>query len=579
MTFLRLRPLLLLFCLLVTLPAQASLKRLGSDSGFLPVEQAFQMVVSPESDGLFVDFRITPGHYLYQTRFRFETADGELAIGSPVFAREGEWKDDASFGRVQVFHEDVTLRLPVTGRGTLRLTWQGCADAGLCYPPQTELIPVGGPATPAASPDTTGDTRSAPAAGRTSPWLMLGAGLLLAFTPCVLPMLPILAGLIARQHTRSALRGFLLALAYVLGVATTYALTGFLVGLLGAQANLPLWFQHPAVIIVFAVFFTGLALSLFGLFPLHLPAALHNRLDAFSRRHKGGAFFGSWLMGVVSALVVSPCVTAPLAGVLLHVASTGDGLYGARSLFLLALGMGTPLLVLGASEGRLLPRAGNWMHEVKTLFGLGLLVVAAELVSRLVPAPVALALYGFCAAAVGLWLWRLGEGRDTAGLLLRAGGLVALFYAGSLVLGAATGADDPLRPLSRNSTAVAESKATSFQRVRNSAELDAAVAAAAARGERVMLEFYADWCVSCKVMERRVFRDPAVAARLGRLTLLQADITANTADDRALLGRFTLFGPPAMLFFGTDGREIVAARLMGETDVAGFIAHLDRHGL
>ncbi|MFN3587412.1 MAG: protein-disulfide reductase DsbD, partial [Moraxellaceae bacterium] len=464
MTAPRLRLLFLICCLLATFPALASLKRLGASNEFLPVEQAFQMVTAPEPDGLFVDFRITPGHYLYQSRFRAEAAEGELAIGAPVFAREGEWKNDASFGRVQVFYEDVSLRLPVTGNGVLRLTWQGCANAGLCYPPVSELIAIGNGRLPATTADRAAD-RPTPAAdtGRSSAWLMLGAGLLLAFTPCVLPMLPILAGLIARQHTRSALRGFLLALCYVLGVASTYALTGFLVGLLGAQANLPLWFQHPAVILVFALFFVALALSLFGLYPLHLPAALHARLDALSRRHQGGALFGSWLMGVVSALVVSPCVTAPLAGVLLHVASTGDAWYGARSLFLLALGMGLPLLLLGASEGRLLPRAGHWMNEVKTVFGLGLLVVAAELASRLVPGPVALLLYAFCAASTGFWLWRLAAGIDQAGLLLRGAAVVVLLYAGTLVVGAAAGHDDPWRPLGRlTATAAPAASAPAF---------------------------------------------------------------------------------------------------------------------
>ncbi|MDP2226900.1 MAG: protein-disulfide reductase DsbD [Moraxellaceae bacterium] len=591
-----LRSVLVLLCLLVCWPASANLKKFGTDSsgGFLPVEEAFQLVSAQEPEGLLLDFRVTPGHYLYKTRFRFDPVGDGLVVGEPVFSQEGEWKDDPAFGRVQVFNEDVSIRLPLQGKGSLTLVWQGCAEAGLCYPPQTVLLGFGEAASPparseapaaASTPATNSastpatDTATGNETGRTSLWLMLGAGLLLAFTPCVLPMLPILAGIIARQHTRSTARGLALASAYVLGVASTYALTGFLVGLLGAQANLPLWFQHPVVTSVFALFFVLLALSLLGLFELRLPQALHNRLDDVSRRHKGGALVGSWLMGVFSALVVSPCVTAPLAGVLLHVASTGDALYGARSLFVLALGMGLPLLVLGATEGRLLPKAGQWMHEVKTLFGLGLLVVAAELLSRVVPAQLALLLYAFCAAATGLWLWRLGEGRDTLGLLVRGLAVVALLYAGSLVVGAASGNDDPLRPLSSVSSSTGTSTATPFILVKNSADLDREIAAAGARGQTVMLDFYADWCVSCKVMERRVFRDPAIAARLGKLHLLQADITANNLDDRGLLQRFTLFGPPAILFFGPDGREISAARLVGEKDAAGFMAHLEAHGL
>lgn len=586
-----LRLLGLLFILALAPSAEASLKKFlpGNNQDFLPAEQALRLQVTEDATGLRLEFLVTPGHYLYRDRFRFEPLDTTLQAGAPTWSSDGEWKEDPNFGRVRVFHDNVAVSLPLQGNGRIKITWQGCADAGLCYPPQDYIVDYGVIDSPAIAPvsndapsPVTTNTSAPPTpetSSRTSLWLMLGAGLLLAFTPCVLPMLPILAGIIARQHTSSSWRGFLLALFYVLGVATTYALTGAVVGMLGAQANLPLWFQHPLIIATFAVFFGALALSLFGLFELKLPQALHLHLDALSRRPQGGALLSSWLMGIFSALVVSPCVSAPLAGVLLHISSTGDALYGATALFLMAAGMGVPLLILGATEGRLLPKTGAWMEEVKTFFGFALLIVAAELVTRLLPAAAALAIYAVLAASMGLWLWRIGHSRNGLGLIIRGLSVSALFYGAALMVGAASGGDDPFKPLARLDRSASSTIATPFTPIRNSVDLDREIAAAQARGQTIMLDFYADWCVSCKVMERQVFREARVAARLGKLHLLQADITANSKEDRELLKRFTLFGPPAMLFFGQDGKEIRAARLVGEKNADGFLIHLNQHNL
>lgn len=579
-----LRTLACLLLLVLAYPAQAELRKLlpGNSQAFLPAEEAFRLNVTEDSQGLRLEFLVTPGYYLYKDRFHFEPQSPSLKAGTPEFTLEGEWKDDPSFGRVRVFHESVVATLRLQGQGRLKVVWQGCAEAGLCYPPQDQVVEYGiMTGSPAAAPQQANPAPppTTPPHARTSLWLMLGAGLLLAFTPCVLPMLPILAGIIARQHTSSSLRGFLLALSYVLGVATTYALTGAMVGMLGAEANLPLWFQHPLITSVFAAFFVALALSLFGLFELRLPQALHVHLDALSRRPQGGALAGSWVMGVFSALVVSPCVSAPLAGILLHISSTGDAAYGATALFLLAMGMGVPLLILGATEGRLLPRTGAWMEEVKTLFGFALLFVAGELVTRLLPAPAALAIYSTLAAGVGLWLWRVGHNRNGLGLTLRGISVAAMFYGAALMIGAASGGDDPLKPLARFDSRAGSVQATPFVPIRSSADLDREIAVASARGQAVMLDFYADWCVSCKVMERQVFREARIAARLGKLHLVQADITGNSREDRELLKRFTLFGPPAMLFFGTNGKEITSARLVGEKNTDEFLLHLNQHGL
>lgn len=581
--------LLLLVTTLLAWPVQAELKSFASGArqhSFLTADQAFRLETAETAEGLALTFRVTPGHYLYLDRFRFTAEGAGLEVDPPAFAATGEWKDDPTFGRVKVFHEDVQVNLPVKGNGRLKVVWQGCADAGLCYPPQDQIVDFGDvPAAIAATSSlSTNDNAAnnsplkAESSRLTQLFIMFALGLGLAFTPCVLPMLPILAGIIARQHTSSALRGFLLALSYVVGVGAVYAAMGFVVGFFGQQINLPGLFQHPAVLLVFALLFFALALSLFGLYELRLPTALQSRFDEMSRRQQGGVMVGSFFIGVFSALVVSPCVSAPLFGVLLHISATGDAAFGALSLFLMALGMGVPLLVLGATEGRLLPKAGAWMNEVKFFFGLLLLFVAAELLTRMVPEPMALALYGFCTAATGFWLWRLGS-TQTLGLLTRAFAFCALVYAAALVAGAASGGDDPLRPLAQISSQPQAATATPFIRVKNNAELDAEIAKATAEGKVVMLDFYADWCVSCKVMERHVFRKPEVAARMARLHLVQADVTANNADDKALLKRFSLLGPPTIVFFDKNGNEMTQARLVGEKNAEDFLGHLNEYGL
>lgn len=591
-----LRLVLCLFSLLLVLPAEAGLKSIssaasGSRPVFVPAAEAFQLVPSEEAQGLRLEFNVREGYYLYRDRFHFTSTDSRLKIGEPVFSLQGEWKDDPSFGRVRVYHEDVVVTLPLSGKGRVKVAWQGCADAGLCYPPQDQLVSFGEVEPEAAAPATIAakapvpDNKPAKVKSDSlsdrllALLLMFSGGLLLSFSPCTLPMLPILAGIIARQHTSSALRGFFLALSYVFGVATVYALMGFVVGFFGQQVNLPGLFQQPVVLIVFALLFLALALSLFGLFELRLPAALQSRFDALSRRQKTGALGGSFMIGLFSALVVSPCVSAPLFGVLLKISTSGEALFGAALLFVMALGMGVPLLILGATEGRLLPKSGAWMDEVKFFFGLMLLFVAAELLTRMSSAPVALALYAFCTAATGFWLWRIGGTTNPLRLLLRALAFCVLVYAAALVGGAASGGDDPLRPLAQISSQSQAATATPFIRVKNTAELDAEIARAKADGKAVMLDFYADWCVSCKVMERNVFRKPEVAARLGQLRLLQADVTRNNADDQALLKRFSLLGPPTIVFYGRDGQELLPARLVGEKNARDFLAHLDEYGL
>lgn len=561
---------LLLTLLLTTGTVHAELKRFGSTSAqpeFLPAAQAFQVETLLESGQLTVRFRITPGYYLYHDRFRFEGRDG-LAVSPARFDQTPEWKNDPNFGRVQVHHRDVTAVVPFTGeRGTLRIGWQGCADAGLCYPPQVQVLKVGA-AVAVATPPTPTESE-APLSLLTA--LLVGLGL--AFTPCVLPMLPVLAGLIARQHARSAGQGLALAAAYVLGMATSYALLGAGAAWLGAQAGLQVWLQHPAVLIGFAVLFALLALPMFGLFELSLPMGLTNTFDRLSRLPPAGRLAGTWLTGLFAALVVSPCVSAPLAGTLLYVSSTGDLARGALTLFVMAWGMGVPLLVLGATEGRLLPRAGDWMHNVKALFGVLLLGVSVNLLGRILPGPITLVLWSTVAMLAGVILspFQGGGGllawlRQSAALLLLGWGLVMLFGAGS-------GGQDPLRPLERRD----QGAATSWLQADSLADL--AALPSQYRGHPLLVEIYADWCTSCKTIEREVFGDASVQSALQDFVLVRVDVSANTPDHQTLLKHFRFFGPPAMAFYNAQGQEVAAARQQGDIDRAAFLAHLRRHGL
>lgn len=564
----------LLVLLMATGLAHADLKRFGDTDRrpeFLPADQAFQVETVFEQGQLRAHFRVTPGYYLYHDRLRFEAKDG-LTTGPAHFDQNPEWKDDPNFGRVRVHHRDVVATIPVTGsRGTLRVGWQGCADAGLCYPPQTQELKVGAaPTPPAAAPAPRPD--EAPLSLLTA--FLLGMGL--AFTPCVLPMLPVLAGLIARQHARSAGQGLALAAAYVLGMATSYALLGAVAAWLGAQAGLQVWLQHPAVLIGFAALFALLALPMFGLFELSLPAGLTNTFDRLSRLPPAGRLIGTWLTGLFAALVVSPCVSAPLAGTLLYVSSTGDLARGALTLFVLAWGMGIPLLILGVTEGRLLPKAGDWMHNVKALFGVLLLGVSVGLLGRLLPGPITLVLWAAIATLAGVILspFQSGGGlvawlRQSVALLLLGWGLVMLFGAGS-------GGHDPLRPLDRLNQGAALA-ATSWVRADSLAEL--ATLPGRYPGHPILVEIYADWCTSCKTIEREVFGDASVQEALQDFVLVRVDVTANTPAHQALLKHFRFFGPPALAFYNAQGQEVAAARQQGDIDRDGFLSHLRQHGL
>jgi thiol:disulfide interchange protein DsbD len=594
------RILLLLGCMAAPAHADELTKAIAdplAEPEFLKVDQAFVFSARLADDGsLIAQWQMPDGYYLYRHRFGFTVPkDSSFALGEPEIP-PGKTKVDDYFGEVQTYYHSVAIRVPVTRTGPksdmfeAKVTYQGCADRGLCYPPQTRQVTLPADAIPldtAAAAGRTGGTL-APATeeqhlagllAKDNVLFALGAffvlGIGLAFTPCVLPMVPILSSIIVGQgQSVTRMRGFTLSLAYVIGMAVTYAVLGVLVGLFGASMNLQASLQSPVVLGVFALVFVLLAGAMFGFYELQLPQAWQNRINTASQNLSGGRYLGVSLMGALSSLVVSPCVSAPLAGALLYLSSTGNAALGGSALLALGFGMGVPLLLIGASGGHLLPRAGAWMDNVKAVFGVLLLGVAVWLLERVLPAQVTLLLWALLAISVGVYLGALDFSPRTGwGQLWKASGAVSFVYGVLLLIGAASGADDPLKPLgafAAPSVAQTPTDRLEWRPVRGIEGLDRELSEASAAGQQVVLDFYADWCISCKVMERTVFADPEVRAQLGHFRLLQADVTAYDEQDRALLQHFGLAGPPSILFFDSNGAEITRLRKQGEPDRAGF---------
>ncbi|MGM3386032.1 protein-disulfide reductase DsbD [Stutzerimonas stutzeri] len=584
------RRLLSLLLILVALPAAAglfdsrpspTLGGLNNSADFLPVREAFRLTLAETSpERVKLRFTAAEGYYLYRHRFQFKTPTSTVEIGEPVLPA-GEAKNDEYFGDVEVYYEILDIELPIRNPSgepfTLNVTYQGCADKGLCYPPETESLNIGAVASATSVLD-------APAAAdrATFTWravaLFFLAGLGLTFTPCVLPMLPILSGVVLRGQP-GGLRSFLLALAYVLPMAGGFALLGALMGLFGAELNLQARLQSPWVLIPFALFFVAFALAMFGLFELRLPQWVATRLDRAAGSAKGGSFLGAALLGTISSLLVSPCVSAPLAGALLYISSSGDALGGGLQLFALGVGMGVPLIIFATGGGALLPRSGPWMVTVRNTFGVLLLAVAIWMLERVVPGEVALALWGGLAAGAALFLGTLElTSKTPRQKLAQLLGLALLVYALSAWMGALQGGSDPLRPIPQGFAAAGSAKSAgeAWQTITTPSQLDAELAMAKAAGQPVMLDWYADWCISCKVIEREVFADTQVAPRLADYRLIRFDITESNPAQRALLDRYKLFGPPAILFFDRKGSELQNARVVGEIDADAFLQRLDR---
>jgi thiol:disulfide interchange protein DsbD len=564
----------------------------GGEPEFLAADQAFGLEVASRDAGTLVaSFRVEPGYYLYRSRTSFSALSGGK-LGSVDFPA-GETKDDPNLGRQEVYHHSFQVRLAVSDTQpgqplVIKATYQGCSEQGLCYPPQDQTVTVNleqtlSAAPPEAEPQTE-NSRIADILGKGSFWVVVsfffGAGVLLSFTPCVFPMVPILSGIIVGHgHKVTHRHAFLLSLAYVLGMAITYAAAGVAAGMSGELISNAL--QTPWVLGSFAALFVLLSLSMFGFYELQLPSALQSRLTDSSNRLHGGHFTGVFAMGALSAVIMSPCVAAPMAGALLYIGQTHDAVLGGVALFSMALGMGVPLLMIGTSAGALLPRAGAWMEAVKRMFGVLMLAVAIWIVSPLLSVSVQMGLWAVLLILSGMRMHALDTLPAGASGWLKVGrgvGLVLTLVGVAYLIGALSGAQDILRPLGALTAVRAEARpALQFERVKSSAALDARLAQL--RGKPVMLDFYADWCVACKEMDRFTFSDPRVQERLKSAVLLQVDVTANNEDDKALLKRFELFGPPATLFFDGNGDELRKVRLVGFQKADPFLDTLKRAGL
>jgi thiol:disulfide interchange protein DsbD len=586
-----------------TTSALEGLRSLAGDGGMpklLPPDEAFLVSAAmPDAQTATFDYTLTPDTYLYRDKLVYTVKSPADIKVAQVDLPAGEIKDDPSFGRIEVYHQDFSAAVKLSRalapgeRLVLEASWQGCNEAvGVCYPPiqrdftlaaDGALAATAGPVEAASESDTSRIERVLKGG---SFWAVVatffGFGLLLALTPCVFPMIPILSGIIAGQKKElTKTSGFLLSLAYVLGMAITYALVGVAAALSGTLLSNAL--QNPWALGIGAGVFVVLALSMFGFFEIQLPSALQSRFTEASNKMQGGHFAGVFVMGALSAVIVGPCVAPPLAAALAFIAQTGNTTLGGVALFALALGMGVPLLLVGVSAGALLPRAGGWMNAVKYFFGVLMLAIAVYLISPIIPAWINMLLWALLLIASAIYLHALDPlpAHANGWAKLWKGLGVALLIGGlALIVGMLAGSRDLLQPLdvfkggAGGSAMAAEQKGLAFEKVETVAELDARLAAAKADGRAVMLDFYADWCVSCKEMERFTFSDPKVQARLAEVVLLKADVTVNTDADKALLKRFGLFGPPGLIFWNRAGAQS-DFKVIGFEKTDKFLASVD----
>ena len=559
-----------------------------------------------------VRFDIAEGYYLYRDKLGFRIAEGEGIELGPVNPPDGILIEDEFFGETETYRDSVEILVPVL-RGVddvaeivLAVDYQGCADLGVCYPPLTQDVAVTFATTLADEADelpAIGADRAALGDGPVTEqdriaaqladgriWLValafFGFGLLLTFTPCVFPMIPILSNIIVGQKDLTTRKAFFISLAFVLAMAFTYTLAGVFAGLAGA--NLQAAFQNPWIIGGFVLVFIALAMSMFGFYELQMPSGIQSRLANISNKQEGGTLVGAAIMGFLAALIVGPCVTAPLVGALLYISQTGDAFLGGLALFSLSMGMGAPLLAIGTSAGKILPKAGPWMDAVKAVFGVGLLAMGIWLLERVIPGEIALFLWSSLFIVTAIYMGALQSVSESASgwrTLWKGIGLVLLVYGVILMIGAATGGKDMFRPLAGLSTpatmvvgsdGVQRATQMEFTKVDSIADVEREVAVAQQRNQPVFLDFYADWCVDCVRLERTTFQDPRVIQAMSQVHLLKADVTANTAEHRDLMRAFNLFGPPAMIFYDADGTELRNYRAVGYMNAERFLAHVEQ---
>ncbi len=594
--------------------AQAGLASLvwgnkSQEEALLEPDQAFAISAEmQDANHVKVRWQIAEGYYLYRDKFQVTVIEPQGVRADHAQLPAGEKKQDEFFGEMEVYHGRVEAIVPLSGIPSgdlpvplvLEVRYQGCSETlGVCYPPMSKRITLELPPTAEAKTvATTTVQQAAPPSSRPAlseqdslantiatgstvltVLTFFGLGLLLAFTPCVFPMIPILSGIIIGQKGEmTTRRAFLISLVYVLAMASTYTVAGVIAGLFGE--NLQATFQNPWILGTFSLVFVLLALSMFGFYELQMPTFLQSKLAEISNRQQGGSYGGVAVMGFLSALIVGPCVAAPLMGALIYIGQTGDALLGGLALFALSLGMGAPLLAIGTSAGKLLPKAGPWMDAIKAVFGVLLLAVAIWMLERIVPAAVAMLLWATLFIVSAIYLGALDKSTPGWGRLWKGVGVVLLIYGALLLTGAAAGGKDVMQPLrgilTVSGVSGAESAHPVFKRIKTVQDLEREVAAASREGRPVMLDFYADWCVSCKEFEKYTFTDAGVLSKLrsANTLLLQADVTANDRQDKELLRHFGLIGPPAILFFGPDGQERHDHRVIGFMDAEAFSNHL-----
>ncbi len=579
-----------LLCLL-HLPAYANVftpsdnvVALNNSADFLPIDQAFKVQVTEDADhNVAIHFSNASGYYLYRHRLSFSTATPGVSFGEAQLP-DGAARSDEFFGDIEAYYGTLDISLPVNNPDNLPYSldvgYQGCADQGLCYPPEVSSFALN----KAIATDSSVWTWSEIA-------LFFLAGLGLTFTPCVLPMLPILTGVVLRGEIGGT-RGFVLSSVYVVSMALCFALLGALMGMFGAELNIQARLQSPWVLIPFAAFFALFALAMFGLFEMRLPQFISGPLHKLSGKTSGGSVFGAALLGIFSSLLVSPCVSAPLAAALLYISASGDAWGGGLKLLALGLGMGAPLILFATGGGSILPKSGAWMLTVRNGFGVLLLAVALWLLDRVLPGNLTLALWGALAAGIAIQLGTLEFGAKSAlEKMAQLLGLAFLVYALSAWVGALQGQSNPLQPLAQvgaysnlmannNNAGSASNNVTSatsaWSTISEVDLLEQHLADAKQAGQPVVLDWYADWCISCKIIERNVLQHQQVRELFaqGNYRLLRLDITENTSEQRALLNQYKLFGPPVIQFFAADGIELEQLRVVGEIDAAQFIERL-----
>lgn len=580
----------------------------GNEPQLLEAVDVFQLEdVRQQGDRFEASGRVTDGYYVY--RHSLKLVDGQ---GDPVELglTAGTAQHDEFFGDTEIYTGDMLrLDFPAETSSPLTLHWQGCADVGFCYPPQTLQVDVptreaGASAAQGAQPPGNTAAERSSSSDNTSPGaamgedqqaaqrlatlgpvsgtlLFFGFGLLLAFTPCTLPMIPIVSSMVVGSQAKPR-RALALSLFYVVAMAGTYAAVGVAAGLAGA--NLQATLQSPWLLSAFAALFLILASSLFGLFTLRLPSALMDRVESAGRGRSGGSLVGAAALGFLSALLVGPCMTAPLAGALLYIGQTGSALYGGLALFALGLGMGLPLLAIATFGARILPKPGAWMDRVNIAFGYLMVGMAVMMLDRFLPGTLSLMLWGawILSVAIGLIAWaHATPARPRLVWTLRTGAAFVGLWSGLMLIGAASGGDSVLQPLAHlgGGTAVASTAAApTYVQAKSVEDVDARLAEAAERGEWTLIDFYADWCISCHVIESQVFGDPVVAERLARMQIVRPDVTLNDATDQALLKHWGVMGPPTLILVGPDGTERRDLRMVGEVNVSEFLDRLNAAG-